>query len=99
MVHHIVLWNFKPELSEEQRKEAGESIKKNLINVKEQVKGVVALDVVINKLESSNKDIALISVFETVEDLNAYQLHPEHVKAAGFIRTVTCDRACFDYNE
>lgn len=98
MVHHIVLWNFKPELSAEQRKEAGEAIKKNLIAVKEQVNGVAALDVMINELESSNKDIALISAFETVEDLNAYQIHPEHMKAAAFIKTVTCDRACFDYS-
>lgn len=97
MVHHIVLWNFKPELSTEQKKEAGETIKKNLITVKEQAKGVIALDVIINELKSSNKDIALISTFETVEDLNAYQIHPEHIKAAGFIKTVTCDRACFDY--
>ncbi len=99
MVHHIVLWNFKSELSAEQRKEAGETIKKNLIAVKNQAKGVVTLDVLINELDSSNKEIALISAFETVEDLNAYQIHPEHIKAASFIKTVTCDRACFDYSE
>ena len=97
MIHHIVLWNFKPELSAEQRREAGETIKKNLNAVKEQAKGVIELNVIINESESSNKDIALISTFDTVEDLNAYQIHPEHVKAAGFIKTVTCDRACFDY--
>ena len=54
-------------------------------------------EVRINELASSNKDIALISSFETVEALNAYQIHPDHVKAGSFVKTVTCDRACFDY--
>jgi len=58
---------------------------------------VIALQVCINEMDSSNKDIALISSFESVDALNAYQVHPAHVAAAGFVRTVTCDRACFDY--
>ncbi len=97
MVKHIVLWNFLPELSVEQKKEAGEAIKRDLTQLKEHIKGILELDVIINELESSNKEIALISAFETIEDLNAYQIHPEHVKAASFIRNVTCDRACLDY--
>jgi len=97
MVNHIVLWNFKPELSAEEKKAAGETIKKNLEEVKAQVEGVIALQVCINEMDSSNKDIALISSFESVDALNAYQVHPAHVAAAGFVRTVTCDRACFDY--
>lgn len=97
MVNHIVLWNFKPELSAEERKEAGATIRKNLLAVKEQAEDVISLDVVINELESSNKDIALISSFETVEALQAYQIHPEHIKASAYVKSVTCDRACFDY--
>ena len=97
MVNHIVLWNFKPELSAEERKAAGDTIKKNLEAVKTQVEGIIALSVCINELNSSNKDIALISSFETVDALNAYQVHPAHVAAAGFVKSVTCDRVCFDY--
>ena len=97
MVNHIVLWNFKPELTAEERKEAGIIIRKNLEEVKAQAEGVIELTVCINEMDSSTKDIALISSFESVEALNAYQVHPAHVAAAGFIRSVTCDRACFDY--
>lgn len=97
MVHHIVLWNFKPELSTEQKNEAGKTIKNMLLAVKEQAKGVVELTIKMNELESSNREIALLSTFNTIEDLQAYQIHPEHVKAAAFIKSVTCDRACFDY--
>lgn len=97
MVNHIVLWNFKPELTKEERKEAGVKICEKLLAVKEQVNGVVSLQVVVNELDSSNKDIGLISSFESVEALNAYQVHPAHVEAGSYIRQVTCDRVCLDY--
>ena len=97
MVKHIVMWNFIEELNEEQKNEAIETIRHNLEVVKACAGGVVELEVLKNELPSSNKDIVLISLFESVEALNAYQIHPEHVKAASYIKTVTCNRVCFDY--
>ncbi len=97
MVHHIVLWNLKEELSEQEKREAASNIKEKLEAVKEQVEGVVSLKVEINELPSSNKDIGLISVFESVEALNAYQKHPAHVQAGAYVGSVTCGRTCLDY--
>lgn len=99
MVHHIVLWNLKEELSEAEKKEAADRIKEELEAVKEEVSGVVSLNVVTNGLTSSNKEIGLISVFESEEALKAYQVHPAHVAAGSFIKTVTSGRCCLDYNE
>lgn len=97
MVHHIVLWNLKAELTKEERAEAGAAIREKLLAVKEEAAGVVSLEVILNELDSSNKDIGLISSFESVEALNAYQVHPAHVAAGAYIRQVTCDRVCLDY--
>ena len=99
MVHHIVLWNLKEDLSEQDKKEAALEIKRRLEAVADSVEGVVSLEVVIGAMESSNKDIALISRFETEEALKAYQVSPAHVEAGGYIRTVTSGRSCFDYEE
>lgn len=99
MVHHIVLWNLKEELSETEKTEAALRIKKELEAVKDEVDGVVSLKVVIDGLSSGNRDIALISVFETEEALKSYQVHPAHVNAAGFVGSVTENRTCFDYEE
>ncbi|MBD5461574.1 MAG: Dabb family protein [Lachnospiraceae bacterium] len=99
MVHHIVLWNLKEDLSEQEKKEAALEIKRRLEAVADSVEGVVSLEVVIGAMESSNKDIALISRFETEEALKAYQVSPAHVEAGGYIRTVTSGRSCFDYEE
>lgn len=97
MVHHIVLWNFKEELSEAEKKEAALRMKKELEAIKDQVPGTVSLQVVTQGLSSSNKDIGLISVFETESALKTYQDHPAHVAAGTFVRAVTKERACLDY--
>lgn len=97
MVHHIVLWNLKEELSADEKKEAAQNIKEKLESVKDSVSGVVSLQVVTDGLPSGNKDIGLISVFETKEALNAYQVSPAHVKAAGYVGEVATGRICFDY--
>lgn len=97
MVHHIVLWNLKEDLSDAEKREAALRIKKELEAVKEHVSGVVSLQVVTDGLPSGNRDIGLISVFETKEALSAYQVHPAHVKAASFVGEVTVNRTCFDY--
>ena len=97
MVNHIVLWNFKEGLSEQEKAEAAARIKRELEAVKEQVEGVVSLSVEIAPLASSNKDIGLISVFESEEALKNYQVHPAHVAAAGDVGSVTQLRTCLDY--
>ncbi|MCM1145053.1 MAG: Dabb family protein [Blautia sp.] len=97
MIHHIVLWNWKEELTDAERNEAKARIRKELEAVKEQVTGVVSLSVITKGLPSGNKDIALISAFETQEALDAYQIHPAHVAAGSYIKTVTTGRTCFDY--
>lgn len=99
MVKHIVLWNFIEDLNEEKRAEAGQKIKELLEGLKHKVPGVVDLKVVINEMGSSNRDVALISTFENKESLKGYQTHPEHVAAGQYIRSVTCERACLDYEE
>lgn len=97
MVTHIVLWNFAEHLNEEERKEAGEKMKALLEPLKEVIPGVVSLKVLVNELSGSNRDVALIGEYETVEDLNAYAVHPRHVEVGSYIKTVTCNRTCFDY--
>ena len=99
MVHHIVLWDWKENLKEQEKKEAAERIREKLESVKDQAEGVVSLEVVTDGLSSSNKEIGLISVFESEEALNAYQAHPAHVEAGTYIKSVTANRTCFDFEE
>lgn len=97
MVKHIVLWNFIAELDEDAKKEAATKMASLLVPIKELVPGAVDIEVIRNELSSSNREVALLSTFETVEALNNYQVHPAHVEAGKYVRSVTCDRACLDY--
>ncbi|MCI9574998.1 MAG: Dabb family protein [Lachnospiraceae bacterium] len=97
MVRHIVLWNFVEGLSDAEKAEAGEKMKALLEPIQELIPGAVEIQVVPNQLASSNRDIALISTFETVEALSTYQNHPAHVEAGKYVGSVTCDRTCMDY--
>ncbi len=97
MVNHIVLWSLKPELSEEERQEAKAEIKRRLEGVCDRVAGIISLEVKAEGLASSNRDLALISSFVSKEALDGYQTHPAHLEAASYVRSKTCDRACFDY--
>lgn len=97
MITHIVLWNFVETLTAEEKKEAGLKMKEILEPLKDIVPGVISLKVIINELESSNRDVALIGEYESVEALNGYAVHPAHVEAGKYIKTVTCNRTCMDF--
>lgn len=97
MVKHIVLWDFEKSLDDAQRREAAVRMKELLEPIREKVPGAIAIEVIQNEQASSNRDIALISEFESIEALAAYQIHPDHVEAGKYVRSVTCNRACMDY--
>lgn len=99
MVHHIVMWNFLETMSQEEKKAAGAKMKELLEPIGALVDGARSIQVVVNELDSSNRDVSLISTFETVEALKNYQVHPAHVEAGKFVRSVTCNRSCMDYEE
>ena len=97
MVYHYVFWNFIASLTEEEKNAAGLKIVENLNSLKGVIPGLLDLEVVINKNPASNRELALISKFESQEALDGYQIHPKHLEAASYVRSVTCDRICFDY--
>lgn len=98
MLRHIVTWNYKDGFSEAENKENALKIKQGL-EALIYIGGVVEIQVHINALASSNKDIVLNSLFESEEALANYQVHPEHKKIGAFIGFATQNRACIDYYE
>ena len=89
MVKHIVMWRMAESEDKEQR---AKDIKENL----EALKGKI--DVLVNIDTDAASDVVLVSEFETKEDLNTYQNHPEH-KAVGatYVRPYVAERRVCDY--
>ena len=94
MVRHIVLWSLEGNLTKQEKKETAGKIKELLEPIKEKVPGAVKVEVIINELDSSNRDVALISEFTDTEALAAYQVH---LAAKEYIGSVAGNRACLDY--
>lgn len=97
MVKHIILWNLKSELSDEERINGVKKFKTDLEALKEVIPGIIKIEVIINELSSSNADVMLDSTFVDEKALLDYQIHPEHVKVSGLGKSIFCNRMCIDY--
>jgi len=98
MIKHIVMFKLKDAEGRTEYENAVEAQKRfeNVIaNVSQLKKG----EIVINSKDApqDNYTISLLCDFETIDDLNAYQVHPAHVEFGKFIGTVRTARACIDY--
>ena len=100
MVHHIVMWKFKPEVDEVDKTGLKVEMARNLSSLVGKVPGLLSVSFVKEPLESSTHDMALVTTFEKAEDIRAYSVHPEHVKVADtYVRPFVTERACLDYQD
>ena len=97
MVKHIIIWNFKDELSSDERKDLSLKIKNGLESLKDKIDGIVDIKVYTEFLGSSNGDLMLDSTFTDESALKAYQVNPEHLKVAEIVRASVCSRKCVDF--
>ncbi len=97
MIRHIVTWRLAAEDPEQRRADA-ESIRERieaLLGVAPAQRLEVGIDL---GATEGNWHVVLDSDFASAEELAAYQVHPAHVEVAGFVRSLTAERACVDYH-
>lgn len=98
MVHHIVMWKFKPEIKEKDKESLKNDMKENLSALVGKISGLLTVEFVSLPLSSSTHDMALVTTLEKAEDIAAYAVHPEHVRVANtYVRPYVTERACLDY--
>ncbi len=98
MIKHIVMWKLKDFAEGKSKSENAQIIKKGLEELKDKISQIKFIEVGVNFNESSQAyDCVLYSEFETVEALNIYQNHPEHLKVAEFVGKVREARVVGDY--
>lgn len=97
MVKHIVMWKLKEDFSENEKKEIAETFKVRLEALDNLMEGVLKIKVETSPLTSSNVDLMLDSEFDSVETLNAYQIHPSHQEVASYLKDKVVSRNCMDY--
>ena len=98
MVHHIVMWNFKPEISESEKETIKKEMEVNLQGLVGKVPGLLTVEFISSPISSSTHDIALVTTLEKAEDIAIYAKHPAHVHVADtYVRPYVTNRACLDY--
>ena len=98
MIKHIVMWKLKESHGGHTKSELALELKKRLEALAETISEIKEIEVGINFNPSDAAcDVVLYSSFETKEDLEIYQKHPDHVKVAEFVSEVRTDRAVVDY--
>ena len=64
MVHHIVMWKFKPEIEEERKPELKKAMAEHLKSLVGKVPGLLTVEFVEQPLSSSTHDVALVTTLE-----------------------------------
>lgn len=95
MVKHIILWKLK---EENNNCDIKNGIKNGLEGLKGKIPGLLEIKVQTDRLESSNADVMLYSVFEDEKALKGYSVNPLHVEVANSkVRPFTETRLCMDF--
>lgn len=99
MIKHIVFFGIVDEAEGKNKAEIMQYIKKELENLINLIPQLRKIEVGLNHPEApvGNFDLALYTEFDTMDDLDAYQVHPEHKRVAAYIGKVKTSRACVDY--
>lgn len=98
MINHVVLLKLR-EYSDEEKLEVITELKGKLLALKDKIEELKYVEVGENyQLAATSYDLALISHFESLEDLDKYRVHPEHLKVVERIGQTTVARAAVDFN-
>ena len=96
MLTHIVVWKYKPEVGEEQRREHVERLRRLAGRIPEIQSFAVGADVL--GLPRSYHT-GLVATFSDRAALEAYNVHPDHVAVADMGRQISEHVASVDFEE
>lgn len=100
MVKHIIIWNLKDSLSEEERTDIKRQIQKEIEALNGKIDGLIEAKVVTDIIESSNADWLLECTFKDRKALEAYAVNPLHVAVKdSLIMPNIISRVCIDYEQ
>lgn len=97
MVKHIVIFKLKEEIAKEEKWDIMNRFKAAIENLPTKIPFIRKVEVGLNMNPSETWDMALYSEFDSLEDVKAYSVHPEHVAAGKIIADAKKNRACVDY--
>lgn len=100
MIKHIVLWKLDDSYTTAEKDAVKIALRKKLLDLQEEISELLHIEVYMNSPEASenNYDLLLDTIFNSMQDLAAYQAHPSHQKVVKYIKTLKIQRAAVDYS-
>lgn len=97
MVKHIVLFKLKESLTSAEKADVMNRFKVAIEALPQKIDFIRDIRVELNINPDEQWDICLDSTFDSLDDVKAYAVHPDHVAAAGILKDAKDGRACVDY--
>lgn len=98
MVRHIIMFKLKDFSDPSEKLEMAIKVKNELEKLKEKIEVIKFLEVGINvEPLPFAYDIVLNTDFETMEDLNAYRIHPAHKAFIEFNKDFSVSKVSVDF--
>jgi hypothetical protein len=85
------MWKFRPETDTEQAR-----FLEGLRNLQGVIPQLLKSEVAVN-VGQGNYDAVLVSVFDSMEDLETYKKDPRHAAVSGICKAIRTDRTAVDY--
>ncbi len=97
MINHVVLFKLK-DYSTDDKSLIITEMKSLLEGLNGKIDELKFIEVGVNyELETKNFDLALITHFDSIGDLDKYRVHPEHKKVIARFAEFNLDRAAVDF--
>ncbi len=97
MINHVVLFKLK-DYPEKEKVVIIAELKEKLLALKGKIAELKHIEVGENyEINAKSYDLALLTHFENIEDLDVYRVHPEHLKVVERISATTVARAAVDF--
>ena len=98
MINHTVLFKLREFNSEDQKGVVRAKLEHSLIALKDKIDVLKYIQVGQNiEFNSPSFDICLVTHFESLQDLEIYRVHPEHLKVVELVKSSTVERAVVDF--
>ena len=97
MIRHVVMWKFKAEAEGKTREENMEIVRNSLFALLPVISELKKMEIGFDITHSDmSMDLMLLTEFDSVEDMKAYAVHPEHLKVSTYVRKVIETRVVLD---
>lgn len=95
-IRHVVSLKLASTDSDEKAEQAAK-IREGLNSLVGVVDEIRAMDVGADVVGRGNWDVVLIADFDDLAALDRYQVHPEHKKVLGYVKSVSSSRVAVDF--